>query len=313
MSIAPQLSTVIKALKIGILVAVLVAICSTFIPNRYQSTATILPSETTATSGLGQIAATAAAFGIGVPGADSRDSNFIEILGSRSLRQDLLKAEYDFPARSWRFGKEERRHQSLYNYLKAKNVDDGIAQLSKIYSVNQNLKTKVIYVSAETNSPILSMQIVDNAVKYLEFFVMTKSRTKSGNKAKFSAARLIDSKQEMKVSEESFRDFLEANRNYQTSGDPVVRLKGARLEADLKMRQQMVLTIAMGHEQAMLDEKNDIPVVNVLDPANTPVQKSWPSRGFMVLLSLLASIGVTWLFLNREWVIRRLIEDEPTC
>jgi hypothetical protein len=117
----------------------------------------------------------------------------------------------------------------------------------------------------------------------------------------------------MDEAEDVLRRVLESNRNFQTSSDPSVRLKGSRLETELRLRQQLVTSIAMNREQALLEEKNDIPILNVLDPANLPIDKSKPARSIIVILvTLLVSLG-TWAWQNRGWIKERLLaDDEPT-
>ena len=305
----PKIIGVKSALKWGLLVAFIAAVITIFLPNYYRSEARILPTDTKGSGGLGQLAAAAAAFGVGVPGQDSGDANFVDILNSRSIREDLLKTEFQFRARSWRFGAEKMRQETLYNYLKAKNVDRAVEAVGAILSTSRDLKSKIITISADTLSPELSQQLVQRATKYLEMFVMDKGRTKGTEKARFAEARLKESREEMAQAEDAFRRFLEVNRNYQTSADPSVRLIGNRLEAELKLRQQLVLTISMSREQAFLEAKNDIPIVNILDDANLPIDKSRPKRFIIVILAFFgASIGALgWL--NREWIRASLLNS----
>jgi len=295
--------------KVGIYIAIVVAIATVFLPNRFRSSARILPVESKSTGSLGQLAAAAAAMGVGVPSTDSGDANFVEILGSRSIREKILQTEFHFRARSWRFGSETFQHTTLYNYIKPKNLDQGLRAMGKMLSVSRDIKTRIITISSETTSPELSQQIVQKAIQSLGEFVIEKNQTKGGQKARFAEARLKDAREEMATSEESLRRFLETNRNYLATSDPSVRLLGLRLESELKLRQQMVITLAMNREQAILDEKNDIPIVNIMDSANLPIEKSGPVRSEMVILAFLLAGAGTWLWRNRVWIKQRLLDD----
>jgi hypothetical protein len=66
----------------------------------------------------------------------------------------------------------------------------------------------------------------------------------------------------------------------------------------------------MNREQALLEEKNDIPILNVLDPGNLPIDKSKPSRSVMVLMALILVGSGSWIWLNREWVRASLLTDD---
>jgi len=91
-----------------------------------------------------------------------------------------------------------------------------------------------------------------------------------------------------------------------------VRLKGARLETELRLRQQLVSSIAMNREQALLEEKNDIPILNVLDHGNLPVLKSSPVRSTYVELAMILIGFGSWGWFNREWLKTKLFaNDEP--
>jgi len=289
----------------------LTAIITLFLPNYYRSEARLLPVESKGLGGnLGGLASAAAAFGVSVPGGDSSDANFVDVLNSRWLREQLLQTEFQYHTRSWRFGAERVEKGSLYDYLEAKNLDRAVGELGKVLSASRDLKSKVISIAAETTSPELSQLIVQRAGKLLEVFLQEKGRTRGSAKAAFAEARLTEARREMDEAEEALRRFLEGNRNFQTSGDPAVRLKGTRLETELRLRQQLVTSIAMNREQALMEEKNDIPILNMLDPGNLPIDKSRPAR-FQVVLSLAFLTGaVAWAWQCRAWIKARLLAGD---
>jgi len=94
--------------------------------------------------------------------------------------------------------------------------------------------------------------------------------------------------------------------NTSTSNNPAVRLEGARLEAELKLRQQVLTTLTLNYEQALLEEKNDMPILNILDEGDLPQEKSGPARSRMVLEGILLVGALTLLFEHRAWLLRRL-------
>jgi uncharacterized protein involved in exopolysaccharide biosynthesis len=189
-------------------------------------------------------------------------------------------------------------------------MDRAVKELGTVLSASRDLKSQVISISAETRSPELSQLIVRRAGKLLEVFLQEKGRTRGGAKAAFAEARLAEARREMDEAEDALRRFLEGNRNFQTSGDPAVRLKGTRLETELRLRQQLVTSIAMNREQALLEEKNDIPILNVLDAGNLPIDKSRPARSSFVLgvMVLVASGFFAWDHRERLKVLLR-VED----
>jgi hypothetical protein len=124
-------------------------------------------------------------------------------------------------------------------------------------------------------------------------------------KALFAKERLVEARSELDNAENLFRLFLESNRNYVTSSDPAVRLKGNRLENELKLRTQLVGSLAVSFEQALMEEKNDMPILNVLDAGNLPIEKSRPGRSAIVMLSALLAGSAYGLWINRIWVLTK--------
>lgn len=300
--------TLKRPVQVGLGVAVLTALLSLLMPNQYRSEARILPVETKTLggAGLGSLTAAAAAFGVSLPGGDASDANFLDILNSRTLRERLLQTEFTFHARSWRFGREKARTETLYAYLEEANIDRAVRALGGRISVSRDMKSKVITLAAETPSPELSQKIVQESLRLLEAFVQQKGRTRGSAKAAFAEARLAEARREMAEAEDAFRRFLDSNRNYTMSFDPDVRLKGLRLETELKLRQQLVTTLALNREQALMEEKNDMPILSVLDPGNLPVDKSRPGRSVLVLNALLLAGAAALAWQERRRLLERL-------
>jgi uncharacterized protein involved in exopolysaccharide biosynthesis len=297
-----------KPLLWALAVGLLTAAMTLLMPNSYKSEARLLPVETRGAAGnLGGLASAAAAFGVSIPGGDGGDANYVDILTSRWLREQLLQTEFQFHRRSWRFGVERLEKRTLYDYLHASDMDQGVRAVGGLLSAVRDLKSKVITISAVTNSPELSQLVVKRARKLLEIFLLEKGRTRGGAKVAFAEARLIEARHDMNEAEDNLRRFLEGNRNFQTSADPSVRLKGSRLEIELRLRQQLVSSISMNREQALLEEKNDIPILNVLDEGNLPLEKSGPARSRIVLVFFTLAGICAWGFENREWIKNQLL------
>mgnify|MGYP006273426337 CR=1 FL=1 len=266
--------------------------------NYYTSTAIILPADTKSggmLSSLGGAAAAASALGISVPGQDSSDSAYVDILNSRPVREALLNTVYDFKVKYFYFDMNHPRQETLYSYLRASNMDNAVAATRTFISINRDLKTKTLTLQVETQSPQLSQQIARRLVQLLNDFLLTKSQTKGSVKASFSEKRLQEGRAELDRAEANFRNFLTVNRNYAVSTDPEVRLKGLRLENELKLQTQLVTSLALSREDALLQEKNDMPILNILDEGNLPINKSRPKRAInallMGVLSFLATLG----------------------
>jgi capsule polysaccharide export protein KpsE/RkpR len=138
----------------------------------------------------------------------------------------------------------------------------------------------------------LSQQVAAKALDLLEQFNQMKGRTRGSFKAAFAESRLKEARSDMLNAEGALVDFVKVNRNYLASSDPAIRLYGLRLEAELKLQQQLVITLAMSREQALMEEKNDIPILNVLDEPAIPAIHSSPKRLRLLLVGLFLAILV---------------------
>lgn len=297
-----------RPIQIGILAAIVAGIVAFMLPNYYRSEAKILPVEVKSAGLLGNLSNAAAAIGVGLPGTDGSDANYVDILASRRITEDLLRTSFNFHQKTWRLGKDSARSETLFVYLDASNWDQAVKKVGSILKANRDLRSKVLTVSAETRSAELSQQIVRRATNLLEAFVKERGQTRGGQKAIFAEARLADARKAMLAAELEFRGFLDKNRNYLTSADPSVRLSGIRLENDLRLRQQLVGTMSINLEQALMEEKNDMPILNVLDEANLPTLKSRPVRAvFPVIAFILATMG-SWAWINRMIINEGMME-----
>nr|WP_320133695.1 hypothetical protein [uncultured Holophaga sp.] len=300
-----------KPLTIGFSIGVIAACLTLLMPNRYTSVARILPSDGRGTSAMGLIAAAAASAGVSVPGQTDDDSNYLDILRSRWLGEQLLLKTYEFNDRTWRFGHLQFHQETLQHYMGARNIDQGILMMTKYVKTTKDIKSKLLTISVETSSPALSQQIAQEMVRLLDSFVVQQSEARGRNKADFAQKRLEEARAEAQKAEDSFHLFLNSNRNYQSCPDPAIRLKGKRLEDELSLRTQIATTLATTLEQALLEEKNDTAVLNVLDHGNLPQEKSGPHRALIVLALFLLGSFFTWILEN--WtLINNLITSSTT-
>ena len=67
------------------------------------------------------------------------------------------------------------------------------------------------------------------------------------------------------------------------------------MERLLAMGKQQFITLTAMHEQALLEEKSDIPTLNVLDEGNLPERKSRPHRAVIVLACFALVFLGDWL------------------
>ena len=285
----------------GVAAASISIVWTLTVPNRYRSESKVLAAD--ARSNGGGLSAAALAVGVSIPGQESADSAYVDILTSRWVSERILGTCYRFHLKSWYFGKDMIREQTFYTYLGAKNPDQAHRLFLRHVIVNRDMKTKLLSISAETTSPELSQKVVQDMVKLLEEFVISKARTRGWTKAEFASKRLAEAKMEMDLAERDLQAFVNVNRNATMSSDPLVRLKNLRLENDYKIKTQIVTTLSINREQSLLEEKNDMPILNLLEDGNLPYEKNYPPRS-LIVVGVFISFTLMFLVYERKLSIR---------
>ncbi len=281
--------------------------------NRYRSEARILSDTGHAGGGSAQRT------GVWAPTAPpeslvSREDGptviYADILHSRRLAEQLLVRQYEYGHRPWRFARPVRVRGTLLEYLGAGDVDRGLGPLRKLLRVDREAKSGLLTISAETTSPELSQQVVRQAAEGLRGILVELSQEAGHEKARFIQGRLEEVQGRYAELGRQFERFQDTNRNWETSPDPAVRFRGTRMREVLDLWRQVVTNLTLNHEQALLEAQNDTQTLLLLDPGSLPLEKSRPSRAFIVF-TVAAAVGAgSWIARNRAAITQRILAKE---
>ena len=276
-----------KIIAYGVLATmVLAAAVTLLIPNKYTSTATILPS-----GGQDKMAELKSLAGLSSLSDQDENSSqlFPVILASCTIQDAVLGARYDFV---WN---GDTKQVALPEYFGQDNPDKLRRALSEISSISLDKKTGVISLGVETEYPALSQAILQQYIDQLEVFNLHKRRTQAGERAAYLERELAACKVELTAAEDSLSSFQAVNRGWATTSDPEVGILLGRLQREVETRNQKYLYLLQEYEIARLDSRKDVPVVRILDKPTLPVQKSSPKRAIIVILSgILALVGTVF-------------------
>lgn len=297
-----------RSVRFGLISAVIVALASLFLTNQYTSTSTLLPPPQPRGNGL---AMGLSMLGMGAEGGlqalgDQNGFREINILESRWLAVRLLQARYHFGYKRWYFSSAKDVDSTLYDFLEPKDMDQAVKTLEEWVDASRDLKSGLITLKIHAPSPELAQQMSQNALKGLDEFLQQETREAGSQRAKFYQDRLADVQRKALESEQNLARFAAKNINYSSSFNPDVRLEGIRLEADLQGMRQLVSSMTVALQQAMVDESNTMPVVTVLDHPEQPNRKSGPFRSLIVLAALLAFTAGAWLRRHWRWLASRI-------
>jgi uncharacterized protein involved in exopolysaccharide biosynthesis len=96
-----------------------------------------------------------------------------------------------------------------------------------------------------------------------------------------------------------------------TAKVPELSLKYVRRDRDVKYHEALYALLLRQYESAKLDESRAAPLLQVVDEAVVPDQKSWPPRTIFVLLFTLlgTAAGIAWIVASDMWT-RKMSDPE---
>jgi uncharacterized protein involved in exopolysaccharide biosynthesis len=269
------------ALLLGGVTALLVFL----VPPRFTATTTFVPEapkESSLTSSLGGIASQ---FGLGGEISNPYSADFIaRVLQSRYIGEAILRTEFD--------GRLLPDILEIEEANPRKRVEKSLEELDDATSTDLDEKTGVISLNLTLEDPELAAAVANRMVEELNRFNVERRRSQSGEERAFSERRLAEARRELAAAESALAGFLQRNRTF--SEFSLVGVEARRLERDVQLKQDVLLTLSRAYEEARIGEVRDTPVLTVIDRAEPPASKSWPKRILSILGALVLGtvIGV---------------------
>lgn len=269
-------------------VMLMTALITLLLPNKYKSTATILPSGT-----VDAIAEWKDLAGLG--GFALNDQNTSElfpvILRSRQISEVVLNREYSFTDNS------KPMTLTLAEYFGLDSPDRLRQALANTTSIGLDKKTGVLDIAVETKYPEFSRAILNQYLTELETFNLHKRRSQGKDNAQYLARQLKEMQRELEQAEDSLEQFQLVNRDWATSSDPAITKTLSRQQRDIEVKSKTYLFLRQEYEIAKLDAQKDVPIVRILDQPSLPTEKSGPHRSLAVIISGLISLFAALLFI----------------
>jgi uncharacterized protein involved in exopolysaccharide biosynthesis len=154
----------------------------------------------------------------------------------------------------------------------------------------------MLRLGVRDHDPALAAAVANAAGSTLQELVMRSMMTQAGANRRFVETRLDKARTELASAENAAERFREDNRHPDDS--PRLVMEQGRLLREVRTREEVLIALTREYEMARVDENRDVPVLNVLDVAQPPAFRSWPSRIGMaaggLLLGFVAGIALAW-------------------
>ncbi len=280
----------------------IIAVAVAFLlPNQYAATLTILPD--TDSKGMGQLAqfaGLASMAGVNI-GGTSEIELYPAIIRSESVLHDVIYKKYETSRFNqpvnliefWRIDEDtpEEEYEKTLKNLREDVINVSVAR-----------DTRLVTLSVETEEPKLSADIANSIAGQLDKFMVTQRRTKASEQRQWIEQRMQEVEVELAAAEDALKDFRESNRRIMDS--PALMLQEGRLIRELEVNNAMYVELKKQFEGIKIQEIRDMPVVQVLDHARIPTEKSSPNRKMIVIIAFVLggflSVGMVFIrnFIN---------------
>lgn len=251
--------------------ATLLALCiSLFIPNVYTGTVKILPPQQSQSSASALLNQAGGLLGIagGPLGAKNPNDLYVAMLKSRNVMEKIIK----------RF--------DLLNVYGQESVTDTLKKLNKNVSVTAG-KEGVITVEVDDHEPKRAAELANAYIEELDKLMQSFSLTDASQKRTFF-------EQQFKLAKDKL-----TNAEFALDQTPKTSLHYLDAVRNLRYQESVFEIMGKQFEMAKLDESKNYPLIQVLDKASLPEEKSKPKRGLIVMIAaalafMLAVVFAYW-------------------
>ena len=278
----------------------------------YKSEISIYPvSSESGAGGLGQLKGLAASFGYSVGGTET-NFNIPDIVKSRRIKLMIINNKWFFEELQdtltlldyWNQDEGKGIKDFLFGWLFSREVDsenytlkretNSLKMIDDRIRVNESKKTGLIKISFLAEEPRLAKDIVTSISDAITRYVQKTQTKRTKENRQFIEERMAEVSNQLEKSENELKKFREENRSIQDSPD--LQMQYERLLRNLEVDKQVFITLKQQYEIARIEEVKEAPVVNVLDEGRVAVERDYPKRKLIVILSLILSGMITLVF-----------------
>jgi uncharacterized protein involved in exopolysaccharide biosynthesis len=298
---------------ISLFMGVVSGICSLFIPFQFTSIGYLklstTPNSGTQFTGLGALASN---LGFGLATPSNTEISIPDIIDKRVLLKRLENKMF----KTAKFQGEMRPLTDILgfsSYLKAEKEYYLVLSLSKRIEVETSKGSNLIKLSVTSIEPQLSKDLSDTLINELNTYYKEWQLSKKKAVRIFIENRLSELTKDLDNAENSLKYFRDKNRDIDNS--PELLLQQSRLTRDLRIKEEMFLTVTKEYEISKIEEIKDSPQIDMVDPPDVPLFRSVPQRKKIVLFFCLigfllgGSISILWENKQKIFSYTRLITN----
>ncbi len=166
---------------------------------------------------------------------------------------------------------------------------------------------RVVTIDVTADQPQLAADIGQQLLDAIKRYNAEVRGGKASQNRAFIEEQLIDSGNTLQVATDAFADFTARNRKIVTPG---LTAEAQKLERAVRLQEQVVETLMKQLELAKIEEQENQPSIEVIQPPQPPLQRSAPARTRIVLGGGFFGLVLGgFLVLARAWFSRLQAND----
>lgn len=263
---------------------VIALVVGMLMPAKYTATVSFMPQAADPNAGLRSLAGQ---FGLqlGATQANQSPDFYASLAESNVILAPIAADSFAVVVEG------SARVEPLAEWLDAKGETPALRAENAIEALRDRVeptvdrKTGVITVKVTTKWRALSVALGQRILAGINAFNLETRQSQASAERKFAEGRLNLAQDQLRAAENRLQGFLERNR--QTSGSPQLGFERERLQREVSLRQQVVVTLAQALEDARLREVRDTPVITVVEAPSALLRPDPRKRSMMMLLGVL--------------------------
>ncbi len=290
--------------KILIIVAsltILSGIYLFFIPNIYTAETSILP-EMEKNKMLGMISNLNIAAATGLTLGETPVSKLYPmIIKSSRVLYEVIYTKYNTD--EFKDSVDLIRYWKIEKKSEPENYEAALKRLRNRMDVAFDNKLGTLILKVDMEEPKLAADVANNITAQLDDYTRTKKKTGVTLQREFIEKRLQEVKLTLQTAEDNLTYFREKNRRIGDS--PELMIAEERLIRNVQINSTIFIELTKQIEIARIEEIKNIPLINILDYARIPIQKSYPHRAIMFILIFIFCTAIISLYFGIKPDIKR--------
>jgi uncharacterized protein involved in exopolysaccharide biosynthesis len=285
------------------------------VPKKYKSSAQLLPEfNSNKFGGLSSLASLAGLDASGSSESDAfRPDLFPNILQSSPSLLYLLNQPVETDS-----GKSYPTLLSYYEQINKVKVNPGflklniadslykykpeelliIGSIKQSISSNFDKKSGIVFVEVEMTEPKVAAIMLTNCIKFLKQYVTEYRYGKKHDQVNFVQSQLKSAKSRMVKSEYALQNYRDTNRNLFLN---TAKIQNQKLEEEYSLAYAVYNDLLRESERLSIEQQDDKPLFQILEPPTIPVSKSGPNRLFFGIAGSIVLFVLTLISILIPW------------